>query len=62
MPGREARVDLFWKDSIQAHNTATERALSARMLPQDLLRAWPFYNSYCFDAVYLGKKFSADLP
>lgn len=42
MPGREGRVDLFWEDSIQAHNTATERATTARMLPLDLLRAWPF--------------------
>jgi hypothetical protein len=48
---------------LQAHNTATERALSARMLPQDLLRAWPFYNSYCFDAVYLlSEEILADLP
>ncbi len=36
------QVDLFWKDSIQAHDTATERATTARMLPLDLLRAWPF--------------------
>ena len=26
-------VDLFWKDSMQAHDTATERAITARMLP-----------------------------
>jgi hypothetical protein len=45
MPGREGRVDLFWKDSIQAHDTATERATTARMLPLDLLRAWPLFKS-----------------
>ena len=36
------QVDLFWKDPIQAHDTATERAITARMLPLDLLRAWLF--------------------
>jgi hypothetical protein len=55
MPGREGRVDLFWKDSIQAHDTATERATTARMLPLDLLRAWPFQKQceWLFSGVHL---------
>jgi hypothetical protein len=51
MPGWRSR--FFPVGSIRSGNSTTERGPTARMLPRDLLRAWPFVRQQATPADWL---------